>query len=167
MIPTSSFSIPSAFSTELSRCWLRRAETMSNALSPMSTPPAILNAAIVIPKSRKMRLPPREKPVSVTKQVQAPRFAILRRAWGGSCAVIARNVGTAVRGSTMNRTDVKMRNSSCSVFSMQSHGDLHHPVLAGLLRGVHRLIGFAQQLVAAGFGARHRHDADARRHRGR
>src|SRR5256884_1822947 len=48
MIPTSSFSIPSALSTAVSRCWLRRACTMSSALRPISTPPAILKAPMVI-----------------------------------------------------------------------------------------------------------------------
>src|SRR2546422_5303689 len=55
MMPTSSFSIPSAFSTAVSRCWLRRAWTMSSAFRPISTPPAILKAPIVMPNRRKMR----------------------------------------------------------------------------------------------------------------
>src|SRR5690242_12996932 len=166
MIPTSSFSIPSAFSTGVSFCWLRRAWTMSSAFRPISTPPAILKAPSVMPKSRKMRLPPSANAVSVMAQVQAPRRAMSRRTSGVSRAVIARNVGTAVSGSTMNRTDVKMMNSSCSVFTIASHRDLHDAVLAGTLRFVHRLVGLADQLVGAGFRARYRHHADARRHGG-
>src|SRR5437879_193032 len=140
---------------------------MSSALSPITTPPAILNAAIVMPKRRKIRLPPRAKAVRVTAQVQAPRRAMSRRTSGVSRAVIARKVGTAVRGSTMNRTDVNTRNRSWSVFSMHSHRHLDHAVLPGPLRFVHRLVRLAQQLVAPRLGARDGDDADAGRDGGR
>src|SRR5205085_4573885 len=163
MIPTSSFSIPSAFSTGVSRCWLRRACTMSSALRPITTPPAILNAAIVMPKRRKIRPPPRANAPRVTAQVQAPRRAMSRRTCGVSRAVIARNVGTAVSGSTMNRTDVNTRNRSWSVFSMRSHRHLDHAILTGPLRFVHRLVRLAQQLVASRFRARDGDDADTGR----
>src|SRR3989442_58756 len=76
---------------------------------------AVEKGPIVMPNRRKMRLPPKANAVRVMPHVQAPRLAMRRRASGGSRAVMARNVGTAVRGSTMNRTDVKMRNRSCSV----------------------------------------------------
>src|SRR5438552_13517812 len=161
MIPTSSFSIPSAFSTGVSRCWLRRACTMSSALSPITTPPAILNAAIVMPKRRKIRLPPKANAVRVTAQVQAPRRAMSRRTGAGSRAVIARKVGTAVSGSTMNSTDVSTRNRSWSVFSICSHRHLDHAVFAGSLGLVHRVVRFAQQFVAPRLGARDGDDADA------
>src|SRR5256714_10284688 len=140
---------------------------MSSALRPITTPPAILNAAIVMPKRRKIRLPPRANAVRVTAQVQAPRRAICRRTSGWSRAVMARKVGTAVSGSTMNRIDVKTRNRSWSVFSMRSHGHLDHAVLAGPLRLVHRLVRLAQQLVTPRLGARDGDDADAGRDRGR
>src|SRR6266702_963732 len=71
MMPMSSFWMPSAFSTAVSRCWLRRAWTMSSALSPISTPPAILNAPMVIPKILKMRLPPSANAISVIAQLHA------------------------------------------------------------------------------------------------
>src|SRR5256884_2510359 len=161
MIPTSSFSIPSAFSTAVSRCWLRRACTMSSAVRPITTPPAILNAALVVPKRRKIKLPPRADAVRVTPQVQAPRRAMSRRTGGGSRAVIARKVGTAVSGSTLDRTDVSTRNRSWSVFSMRSQRHLDHPVLAGLLGFVHGLVRLAQQLVAPPLGARDGADAHA------
>src|ERR1041384_3348629 len=134
---------------------------MSSALRPITTPPAILNAAIVMPKRRKIRLPPRANAVRVTAQVHAPRRAMSRRTGGGSRAVIARKVGTAVSGSTMNRTEVNTRNRSWSVFSMRSHRHLDHAVLAGPLGLVHGLVRLAQQLVAPRLGPRDRDDADA------
>ena len=112
MMPMSSFWIPSAVSIGVSRCWLRRAWTMSRAFRPMSTPPAILNAPIVIPKILKIRLPPSANAMSVIAQVHAPRRASTRRCAGASRAVIARNVGMTANGSTMNRIDVKIRTSS-------------------------------------------------------
>src|SRR6266550_2611570 len=82
MIPMSSFSMPSAVSTAVSRCWLRRACTMSSAFRPISTPPAILNAPIVIPKILKIMLPPSANAISVIAQVHAPRRASTRRCCG-------------------------------------------------------------------------------------
>src|SRR6266699_1111854 len=75
MMPISSFWIPSAVSTGVSRWRLRRAWTMSRAFRPMSTPPAILNAPIVMPKILKIMLPPRANAMSVFVQVHAPRRA--------------------------------------------------------------------------------------------
>src|SRR5438552_19138958 len=146
---------------------MRRACTMSSALRPITTPPAILNAAIVMPKRRKIKLPPKANAVRVTAQAHAPRRAMSRRTSGGSRAVIARKVGTAVSGSTMNRTEVNTRNRSWSVFSMRSHGHLDHAVLAGPLGLVHGLVRLAQQLVAPRFGARDGDHADAGGDRGR
>src|SRR5207247_1755120 len=83
---------------------------------------------------------------------------------GTSSWVIARNVGTAVRGSTMKRTDVKIRNSSWSVFTIRSERHLHDAVLASALGFVHRLVGLAEQLVGPRFRPRHRHDADTGGH---
>src|SRR5207249_4162110 len=74
---------------------------------------------------------------------------------------MARKVGTAVSGSTMNRTDVSTRNRSWSVFSMCSHRHLDHAILAGPLGLVHGLVRLAQQLVAPRLGARDGDDADA------
>ena len=54
MIPMSSFWMPSAFSAGVSRCWLRRACTMSRALSPSRIPPAVQGGrwrAVAIPGS--------------------------------------------------------------------------------------------------------------------
>src|SRR2546422_10613621 len=166
MMPTSSFSMPSACSAGVSFCWLRRACTMSSALSPIRIPPAILNAPIVMPNSRKIRPPPSANAVSVIAHVQAPRRAIARRTAGGSRAVIARKLGTAVSGATMNSTEGKIRNSSCRVFTMGRWSDrhLHDPVLARPFGLVHRRVRLAEHVrrgrVAAGPG----HDPDARRH---
>src|SRR3989441_606352 len=149
MMPTSSFAIPSACSAGVSRCWLRRACTMSSAFRPIRIPPAILNAPIVMPNSRKIRPPPSANAVSVIAQVHAPRRAIARRTSGVSRAVIARKLGTAVSGSTMNRTEVKIRNSSCRVFIIGRSSDrhLHHPVLARPFGLVHRGVGLAEDVV--------------------
>src|SRR3989441_2200471 len=85
---------------------------MSSAFRPMSTPPAILKAPIVIPKILKMMLPPSANAMSVIAQVHAPRRASRRRCSGESRTVIARNVGMTAKGSTMKRIDVKIRTSS-------------------------------------------------------
>src|SRR5947208_13308966 len=166
MMPTSSFSIPSAFSTAVSRCWLRRAWTMSSAFRPIRIPPAILNAPIVMPNSRKIRPPPSANAVSVIAHVQAPRRAIARRTSGVSRAVIARKLGTAVSGSTMNSTEVKIRNSSCRVFTMGRWSDrhLHDPVLARPFGLVHRRVGLAEHVVGVRVATGPGHDPDARRH---
>src|SRR2546426_6497645 len=149
MMPTSSFAIPSACSAGVSRCWLRRACTMSSAFRPIRIPPAILNAPIVMPNSRKIRPPPSANAVSVIAQVHAPRRAIARRTSGVSRAVIARKLGTAVSGSTMNSTEVKIRNSSCRVFIIGRSSDrhLHDPVLARPFGLVHRGVGLAAGVV--------------------
>src|SRR2546426_573445 len=149
MMPTSSFSMPSACSAGVSFCWLRRAWTMSSAFSPIRIPPAILNAPIVMPNSRKIRPPPSANAVSVMAHVHAPRRAIARRTAGVSRAVIARKLGTAVSGSTMNSTEVKIRNSSCRVFTMGLWSDrhLHDPVLARPFGLVHRRVGLAEHVV--------------------
>src|SRR5256712_26839 len=166
MMPTSSFSMPSACSAGVSFCWLRRACTMSSALSPIKIPPAILNAPIVMPNSRKIRPPPSADAVSVIAHVQAPRRAIARRTAGGSRAVIARKLGTAVSGSTMNSTEVKIRNSSCRVFTMGRWSDrhLHDPVLARPFGLVHRRVRLAEHVVGVRVAAGPGHDPDARGH---
>src|SRR5438034_6792761 len=158
MMLTSSFAIPSACSAGVSLCWLRRACTMSSALRPIRIPPAILNAPIVMPNSRKITL-------TAFAQVHAPRRAIARRTSGVSRAVIARKLGTAVSGSTMNRTEVKIRNSSCRVFIIGRSSDrhLHHPVLARPFGLVHRGVGLAEDVVRVRAAAGPGHDPDARR----
>src|SRR2546426_692410 len=64
----------------------------------------------------------------------------------------------------MNRTDVKIRNSSWSVFTIRSERHLHDAVLARALGLVHRRVGLADQLVRSRFRPRHRHHADAGGH---
>src|SRR5256712_7279860 len=117
---------------------------MSSAVRAINTPPAILKAPSVMPNRRKMTLPPSANAVRVMAQVQAPRRAMRRRTAGTSRWVIARNVGTAVRGATMDRTDVEIRNSSLSVFTIRSERHLHDAVLASALGFVHRLVGLAR-----------------------
>src|SRR2546425_11413801 len=166
MMPTSSFSMPSACSAGVSFCWLRRACTMSSAFSPIRIPPAILNAPIVMPNSRKIRPPPSANAVRVIAHVHAPRRAIAPRTSGVSRAVIARKLGTAVSGSTMNSTEVKIRNSSCRVFTIGRWSDrhLHDPVLARPFGLVHRRVGLAEHVVGVRVATGPGHDPDARRH---
>src|SRR5947208_6087538 len=166
MMPTSSYWLPSAWSAGVSFCWRRRAWTMSSAFRPIRIPPAILNAPIVMPNSRKIRPPPSANAVSVIAHVQAPRRAIARRTSGVSRAVIARKLGTAVSGSTMNSTEVKIRNSSCRVFTMGRWSDrhLHDPVLARPFGLVHRRVGLAEHVVGVRVATGPGHDPDARRH---
>src|SRR5260370_28998056 len=127
---------------------------MGRAVTPRRMPPAILNAPSVMPNNRKIRLPPKANRLRVMAQVQAPRRAMRRRTAGLSRWVIARKAGTAVSGSTMNRTDVKIRNSSWAVFTTWSQRDLGDAILAAPLRLVHRLIGGTEHRVAAGVGGR-------------
>src|SRR3989442_24223 len=104
--------------------------------------------------------------VSVIAHVHAPRRAIARRTSGVSRAVIARKLGTAVRGSTMNNTEVKIRNSSCRVFTMGRRSDrhLHDPVLARPFGLVHRRVGLAEHVVGVRVATGPGHDPDARGH---
>src|SRR5262245_13913773 len=159
--------MPSAVSIGVSRCWLRRACTMSSAFKPMSTPPATLNAPMVIPKILKIMLPPKANAVSVMAQVHAPPRASTRRCCGESRAVIARKVGMTANGSTMKKTDVKIRSRSITRPLMMcdpSDRYLNDAILPHLLGVIHRLIGPSQQVVGAGIGRRTRHNADTRRH---
>src|SRR6185436_2545558 len=159
--------MPSAFSTGVSRCVLWRACTMSSAFSPIRTPPAILNAPIVIPKILKIRLPASANATSVIAHVHAPRRARTRRCGGESRYVMARKVGMTANGSTMKNTDVKMSSRSITrEFIARSDHDLNDAVFPRLLGVVHRLVGAAQQVVGAGVRRGARHDADARRHAG-
>src|SRR2546422_8508335 len=112
-----------------------------------------------MPNRRKITLPPSANAVRVMAQVQAPRRAMRRRTAGTSRWVIARNVGTAGRGATMKRTDVKIRNSSWSVFTIPSERHPHDAVLASALGFVHPLLRPAEQLVGPRFPPRPPHDA--------
>src|SRR5437879_534484 len=70
------------------------------------SPPAISNAGNVIPKNLKIKLPAKANALSTTKHVQDARFAIRRRRDCSESAVIARNEGTAAKGSTRKKMEL-------------------------------------------------------------
>src|SRR5215472_5006929 len=80
---------------------------MSRATAKRSTPPAILKAGTVMPKKRKMSEPPRPNAVSTRKQVSEARRAMLACASRGCSPTRARKMGTAAKGSTMEKSDPK------------------------------------------------------------
>src|SRR5438477_176747 len=84
---------------------------------PMSrriTPPAISNAGKVMPKNLKMSPPARAKELSTMKQVMAARLAMRRRRPVSAPAVMARNEGTAAKGSTKKKMELKAMSENSS-----------------------------------------------------
>lgn len=105
--PTSSFCCPSLSSASLSWVPDRRASSISMATKKRSTPPAILNAGSVIPKTLKIRLPARAKPLNTAKHVQEACLAAARLRSSRSPAVSARKEGTVASGSTMKKIELR------------------------------------------------------------
>src|ERR1700722_5512373 len=75
-------------------------------------PPAILKAGKVMPNILKIKLPTRAKEQRTMAHVQAARRAICRRPGSGESAVMARNNGITVKGSTRKNTDVRANSAN-------------------------------------------------------
>src|ERR1700722_9975506 len=75
-------------------------------------PPAILKAGKVMPNILKIKLPTRAKEQRTMAHVQAARRAICRRSESGESAVMARNNGITVKGSTRKNTDVRANSAN-------------------------------------------------------
>src|ERR1700691_4675776 len=78
-------------------------------------PPAIFNAGNVMPNILKIKLPTRANEQSTMAHVQAARRAICRRSEAGESAVMARNNGITVKGSTRKNTEVRANSANSRI----------------------------------------------------
>src|ERR1700722_19958167 len=95
---------------------------MSRPMRIRIMPPAILNAAKVMPNILKIKLPTRAKEQRTMAHVHAARRAICRRSESGESDVMARNNGITVKGSTRKNTEVRA-NSANSRIGVKFMGD--------------------------------------------
>src|SRR3984957_7666754 len=78
-------------------------------------PPAILNGGKVMPNILKIKLPTRANEQRTMAHVQAARRAICRRSDSGEFAVMARNSGITVKGSTRKNTEVRANSANSRI----------------------------------------------------